>query len=166
MLAIRFQRAGRKKLPFYRIVVAESTAPVKGRFIEKLGHYNSLSQPKEVKLITERIEYWISVGAVPSQTAARLFMSNGIKSAEKYIKTRTQKPSNAAIKAAEAAKKAEEEKLAAAEAAAAEAAAAAAAEAEEAASESEVAEAPAVEESAAPAEQSEPAETSSESEEK
>jgi len=135
MLVIRFQRAGRKKAPFYRIVVAEKARSVKGRFLEKLGYYNPITNPKQISLEKERIEHWISVGAQPSQSAARLLSKNGISAAEKFIETRVMKPSKVEVEAkkkaaeevaakkaaaAEAKKKAEEEKKAAAEAKAAE----------------------------------------------
>ena len=113
MLVIRLQRAGRRKSPFYRIVVAEKSAPVKGKFIERVGHYNPLSTPKTVVLKSERIEHWISVGATPSDTVARLAAKNGISAAEKFIKKRVMKPSKAEL---EAKKKAEEEAAAAKEA--------------------------------------------------
>ncbi len=110
VLVIRFQRAGRKKSPFYRIVVAEKSRAVKGRFVEKVGHYNPVTNPKEVSLNTERIEHWISVGATPSQTAARLFHSNGMTSAEKFIAKRVMKPSRAEREAIQKAKEEGEEK--------------------------------------------------------
>lgn len=118
LLVIRLQRAGRKKNPFYRIVVAEKSAPVKGRFVERVGHYNPLSTPKTVVLKTERIEHWISVGATPSDTVARLVAKNGISAAEKFISKRVMKPSKADLEAKqkaeeEAAAKAEAEKVAA-----------------------------------------------------
>lgn len=116
MLVIRMQRAGRKNHPFYRIVVAEKARPVKGRFLEKVGHYNPLSQPKEIVLNKERIEHWISMGATPSETTARMFAKNGISAAEKFIPTRIMKPSKAEIKAkAEAEEKAKAEAEAASE---------------------------------------------------
>jgi small subunit ribosomal protein S16 len=109
VLVIRFQRAGRKKTPFYRVVVAEKSRSVKGRFVERVGHYNPLSEPKDVSLKKDRIEHWISMGAIPSQTAARLFSKNGIASAEKFIKQRVMKPSKAEQQAAEKAKQEAEE---------------------------------------------------------
>lgn len=117
------QRTGRKNAPFYHIVVAEKSKPVQGKFLERLGYYNPLVQPKDISLQKERIEYWISVGAQPSQTVARLCTKNGISSAEKFIQTRAQKPSKAEVEAAkkkaeeEAAKKKAEEEKAASEAA-------------------------------------------------
>lgn len=140
MLVIRLQRAGRKNHPFYRIVVAEKSKPVKGRFLERVGHYNPLVKPKELVLNKERIEHWISMGATPSQTAARMFTKNGISAAEKFIENRKMKPSKAEVEAAEKSKQEAEEKAKAEE----EAKAAAAAEAEAKAAE----EAAAVEEKA------------------
>ncbi|QQS59902.1 30S ribosomal protein S16 [Candidatus Peregrinibacteria bacterium] len=107
MLVIRMQRTGRKNAPFYHIVVAEKSKPVQGKFLERLGYYNPLVQPKDISLQKERVEYWISVGAQPSQTVARLCTKNGISQAEKFIKARAQKPSKAEEEAAK--KKAEAE---------------------------------------------------------
>jgi len=104
VLKIRFQRQGRTKRPFYRIVVAEHSAPVQGKFIEIVGHFNPLS--KEVEFKNERIIHFVNNGAQPSQTVARLGAKNGIKEFEKFLKKRIMKPSKAEI---EAKKKAEEE---------------------------------------------------------
>lgn len=73
-LKIRLARAGAKKRPFYRIVVAEATAPRDGRFIEKVGTYNPmLPQENRVRVVleVERIRYWLSVGAQPTDRVAR-----------------------------------------------------------------------------------------------
>ena len=73
-LKIRLARAGAKKRPFYRIVVAEATAPRDGRFIERLGTYNPMvakDHPERVTLNAERIKHWIGVGAQPSDRVAR-----------------------------------------------------------------------------------------------
>lgn len=78
MVKIRLKRMGSKKTPFYRVVVAESTSPRDGRFIETIGTYNPLTKPAEVKLDVERAKYWLSVGAQPSDTAAYLLKSNGV----------------------------------------------------------------------------------------
>lgn len=65
MLKIRFFRTGRKNQPFYRIVVTDSrNAPQGGKFIEKVGFFNPLTKEKGVN--EERIKYWLSVGAKPS----------------------------------------------------------------------------------------------------
>ena len=72
-LKIRMSRAGAKKRPFYRIVVADSRSPRDGRFIEKIGAYNPMLEkgnPERVVLNLERIKHWLSVGAKPSERVA------------------------------------------------------------------------------------------------
>lgn len=77
-LRIRLARAGAKKRPYYRIVVAEATAPRDGRFVEKVGTYNPML-PREhadrVRLVEDRIKYWLSVGAQPTDRV-ELFLAN------------------------------------------------------------------------------------------
>ncbi len=68
MLAIRLARMGKKKKPFYRVVVTEKTRPRGGRFVEVVGTYDPMKKPAEVKLNAERIHYWIGCGAQPSDT--------------------------------------------------------------------------------------------------
>ena len=68
MLKIRLRRMGAKKRPSYRIVVAESTAPRDGRFIEIVGLYDPLTEPATVRLNEERAKHWLSVGAQPTDT--------------------------------------------------------------------------------------------------
>lgn len=77
MLKIRLQRAGRKNLPQYRIVLAEHSAPVKGKFIEKLGNYDP--RAKTVSLKKEAILSWLDKGAKPSNTAAKILLANDLK---------------------------------------------------------------------------------------
>lgn len=72
MLTIRLARQGRRNQPKFRLVVAEKSRPVKGKFIETIGYYHSIAQPKIFKANEERIKYWISHGAAPSQTVAAL----------------------------------------------------------------------------------------------
>lgn len=69
---IRLSRHGAKKRPYYRVVVADSRKPRDGRFIEEVGRYNPCVDPVFIKLDQERIDYWISNGAQPSDTVARL----------------------------------------------------------------------------------------------
>src|ERR1043165_8410629 len=69
---IRLQRHGSKKRPFYFIVVANSTAPRDGKFIEKLGTYNPLTVPATVRLNRERSLYWLQKGAQPTNTCRRI----------------------------------------------------------------------------------------------
>ncbi len=75
MLAIRLARFGKKKKPFYRIVVTEKTRPRNGRFLEVVGTYDPLQKPSAVKLNAERIKYWLGCGAQPSDTV-RSFLHN------------------------------------------------------------------------------------------
>ena len=78
---IRLQRFGRKNLPFYRIVAADSRSPRDGKSIERLGTYNPIPDKdgiKEVALKTDRVRYWLGVGAQPSPTVGRLLGSAGI----------------------------------------------------------------------------------------
>ena len=72
MVKIRLARAGRKKAPFYRVVVAESSAPRDGKFIEIVGTYNPITTPSTITLNTERIGYWKSVGAQPTERVKKL----------------------------------------------------------------------------------------------
>ena len=75
MVMIRLARFGKKKRPFYRIVVTEKTRPRNGRFVEIVGTYDPLKTPAEVKLEVERIKYWLGCGAQPSDTV-RSFLRN------------------------------------------------------------------------------------------
>lgn len=78
MVKIRLKRMGSKKKPFYRIVVADSRAPRDGRFIEEIGYYNPVSEPKVFKVDAEKVTKWISNGAKPTETVGKLFKKNGI----------------------------------------------------------------------------------------
>lgn len=68
MLAIRLSRIGKKKKPFYRVVVLDKRLPRDGRFVEIVGTYDPLKKPAEIKLDAERIKYWLGNGAQPSDT--------------------------------------------------------------------------------------------------
>jgi small subunit ribosomal protein S16 len=68
VLAIRLSRIGKKKKPYYRVVVIERTRPTDGRFVEIVGTYDPLKKPAEIKLDTERIQHWMGKGAQPSDT--------------------------------------------------------------------------------------------------
>jgi small subunit ribosomal protein S16 len=69
---IRLARSGAKKRPFYRIVAADGRAPRDGRFLERLGTYDPTKNPSAVVLNHARIDYWVGVGATPTETVARL----------------------------------------------------------------------------------------------
>lgn len=75
---IRLKRMGSNKKPFYRIVVADSRAPRDGKFIEEIGFYNPVSQPKQVKINDEKAVKWLGCGAQPTDTVKTLFANNGV----------------------------------------------------------------------------------------
>ena len=75
---IRLKRMGANKKPFYRIVVADSRAPRDGRFIEEIGYYNPVSEPKQIKINDEKANKWLGVGAQHTETVKKLFQSQGI----------------------------------------------------------------------------------------
>ena len=72
MVKIRLRRMGAKKAPYYRVVVADSRSPRDGRFIEELGIYDPMAESEKLKLDVERVKYWISQGAQPTDTVRGL----------------------------------------------------------------------------------------------
>ena len=72
MVKIRLQRMGKKKAPFYHIVVADSKSPRDGRIIEQIGTYDPMKDPSELKVDMEKVEYWIKNGARPTDTVKHL----------------------------------------------------------------------------------------------
>ena len=72
MVAIRLRRAGSKKRPYFRIVVTDSRAARDSSFVEILGHYNPRTRPALVDIQQERVDYWISKGAKPSDSVRTL----------------------------------------------------------------------------------------------
>ncbi|NJN19832.1 MAG: 30S ribosomal protein S16 [Oscillochloris sp.] len=72
MVRIRLRRTGKTKQPSYRLVIADSRSPRDGKFIEIIGHYNPIRQPKVLEVKTDRARYWLGVGAQPSETVAKL----------------------------------------------------------------------------------------------
>ena len=75
---IRLKRMGKKKHPFYRIIVADNRSPRDGRFIEEIGTYDPNKNPSEFKVNEELAEKWLSNGAKPTETVSRIFKSVGI----------------------------------------------------------------------------------------
>ncbi|AHX11081.1 ribosomal protein S16 [Neorickettsia helminthoeca str. Oregon] len=78
MLKIRLARFGRKNRPYYKIVVANSSAPRDGKFLEQVGSYDPLlskDNPLRVLLNKERIQYWTSVGAKPTERVSKFVSS-------------------------------------------------------------------------------------------
>jgi len=127
---IRLARGGAKKRPYYRIVVADVRAPRDGRYIEKVGTHNPLL-PKDhedrVRLVEDRIKYWLSEGAQPTDRVARFLDAAGLLKREARDNPNKGKPGAKALERVEerkakgeaAAEAAEAAKVAAAEAAAA-----------------------------------------------
>ncbi len=72
MVKIRLARGGAKKAPFYRIVVADVRSPRDGKFIERLGSYNPMVKEQRCVIDLERVEYWLSVGAKPTERVQKL----------------------------------------------------------------------------------------------
>ena len=91
MLRIRLTRIGKKKQPAFRLVVAEHSLAVKGKYLELLGHYMIAKQPKTVDLKKDRIEYWLSKGAQPSESAAALLKKHGVSGMESFLREKNKK---------------------------------------------------------------------------
>jgi small subunit ribosomal protein S16 len=87
LLKIRLRRTGAKKQPAYRMVVAESTSPRDGTFLEILGHYNPLTEPTTLVIKEDRVRAWLQRGAQPTDRVARLLSSRGIVPAPSYTPT-------------------------------------------------------------------------------
>ena len=75
---IRLKRMGMKKMPFYRVVVADERSPRDGRFIEEIGYYNPMTEPATVKIDAEKAQKWIKNGAQPTDTARTLLKKSGV----------------------------------------------------------------------------------------
>jgi len=82
MLAISLMRMGAKGKPYYRVVVKEKRSKRDGKYLEQLGTYNPMTNPAEIKLNQERVQYWVGVGAQPTQTVASLIRKNAVAAQE------------------------------------------------------------------------------------
>jgi len=78
VVKIRLKRIGKKKAPFYRIVVADSRYARDGRFLEEIGHYNPNTNPSEMEVDADRAKDWLNKGAQPTDTVRALLKKNGI----------------------------------------------------------------------------------------
>jgi len=128
-VSLRLSRGGSKKRPYYKVVVSNSRAPRDGKYLEQVGTYNPLlakDDENRVRLVEDRVRYWLGVGAQPTDRVARMLDKAGIK--ERKV---TLNP-NAGIPGKKATERAEDKAKKAAEAAEAAAAAAAAPVADEA----------------------------------
>lgn len=95
MVRIRLARVGAKKQPTYRVIVADQRSARDGRFIEIVGHYNPRVNPPAIDMQEDRVLYWLSQGAQPSEPVARMLQQNGIW--DKYLASKNQaaNPANA-----------------------------------------------------------------------
>ena len=125
MLKIRLNRTGARKKPSYRIVVAESTAPRDGKYIEIIGTYDPLTDPATIKLDGDRAKHWLSVGAQPTERVVKLMAREGLVEAPSYPAPAPTESDGGARAAAAGAPEAPAAKAPVAEAEAAEAEAAA-----------------------------------------
>lgn len=142
MLGISLMRLGAKKKPFYRLVVKEKRSKRDGKYLENVGTYNPMANPAEINLKHDRIEYWIGVGAQPTETVASLIKHNPVQTEEeKAVAIQTRAEQKEAERTARAEAKRAESEAKKAEAARIEAEAAEAKRAEQAQADADKAEA-------------------------
>ena len=112
-LKIRLARAGAKKRPYYRIVIADSRSPRDGRYIEKIGTYDPL-QPKDsaerVKFVEDRLKHWLGVGAQPTDRVLRFLDVAGMRKRDARSNPNKGQPGKKRLEREEAKKAAAEEK--------------------------------------------------------
>lgn len=121
-VSLRLSRGGSKKRPYYKVVVANSRAPRDGKYLEQVGTYNPLLAKDDegrVRLVEDRVRYWLGVGAQPTDRVARMLDKAGIKERAATVNPKKAEPGQKAKDRAEE----KAEKAAAAEAAAEEASA-------------------------------------------
>ena len=102
MLVVRLQRTGRKNVPTYRLIVAEKRSAAKGKAMEFVGHYLPAQNPPVFQFDKERISHWLKMGAIPSDTLARLLKKEGVQGMERYTKRYSKQKSKSAPKEAPA----------------------------------------------------------------
>jgi small subunit ribosomal protein S16 len=89
MLRIRLRRVGAKKKPSYRVVVADIRSARDGAFVDIIGHYDPMTEPETIVIKEDRALYWLSQGARPSDTTARLLGKAGILEKFKPVKEKS-----------------------------------------------------------------------------
>ena len=107
---IRLKRLGAKKKPFYRLVVADSRSPRNGKFIEEIGYYNPVSEPKQFKVDSDKVKTWMSNGAKPTDTVMGLFKKYEVLTAEGVVASGLPEVKKPAKKAAKKVEEVKEEK--------------------------------------------------------
>jgi small subunit ribosomal protein S16 len=103
---IRLSRGGAKKRPYYYIVVANSTSPRDGRYIEQIGTFDPMlkkDDPNRIKLVEDRVKHWLSVGAQPTDRVLRLLDVTGLAKREASVNPEKAKPKKKAQERAAAA---------------------------------------------------------------
>jgi small subunit ribosomal protein S16 len=90
MVRIRLRRTGQRHQPSYRVVAADKESPRDGRFLEILGNYNPLTEPFTFEVKEDRIYYWMSVGALPSESVVQLMKSTGVM--DRYARFKAGEP--------------------------------------------------------------------------
>ena len=78
MVKLRLTRMGAKKAPFYRIVAVDSRKARDGQYIDQIGYYNPVSEPKQIVIDAEKAKAWLAKGAQPTDTVMGLFVTQGI----------------------------------------------------------------------------------------
>lgn len=106
---IRLKRVGKKKQPYYRVVVADIRSPRDGRFIEEIGTYNPHTQPSTFVVDAERVKYWLGAGAQPTETVRKLLHYNNTLEAGETTAEDSAKATKVAVEAPVANKNAVEE---------------------------------------------------------
>jgi small subunit ribosomal protein S16 len=118
-VSLRLSRGGSKKRPYYKVVVSNSRAPRDGKYLEQVGTYNPLlakDDENRVRLVEDRVRYWLGVGAQPTDRVSRLLDKKGIKERVVTLNPNAGVPGKKATeRAADKAKKAAEAAAAAAE---------------------------------------------------
>ena len=96
---IRLKRVGKKKQPYYRVVVADIRSPRDGRLIEEIGTYNPHTQPSTFKVDAERVKYWLGTGAQPTETVRKLLHYNNVLEASAGTADESAKEAKVAVEA-------------------------------------------------------------------
>ena len=86
-VVMRLRRMGGNQRPFYRLVVTDSRNPREGRFLERLGDYDPMKEQENLRLNSQRIEYWLQQGATPSERVSQLLRSKGIHASKQRATT-------------------------------------------------------------------------------
>ncbi|MBE6161433.1 MAG: 30S ribosomal protein S16 [Firmicutes bacterium] len=88
---LRLKRMGAKQKPFYRIVAADSRTKRDGKFLDNVGTYNPIKNPAEITVNEEKALYWLSQGAIPTDTVRNILSKNGVM--KKFAESKSKKES-------------------------------------------------------------------------